>query len=270
MRAAVERFRSSARATRIFNHSINAYGYCRLRHMSSWAAEIDAVSAQYDVLVVQSAGNLSPIGPQSHPGIEDHLNAGREYPAYLCEPASRISSPAQSLQALTVGSVGYGAYSGADWRSFVPAGDHPAAFSRSGPGIWDVLKPEVVEYGGDFVRSNSGAHDVALCLQEVPNAVHCRPTPLGPHDGLHAGMPPVAWVVLSSWTGNVYRDTVVQREAPTTPTAGAVLAIANRDVHHRLWDPEIRCPLEITVERVVDEIAQLELFAFCGVAPHLP
>lgn len=235
IRAAVERFRSSARATRIFNHSINAYGYCRLRHMSSWAAEIDAVSAQYDVLVVQSAGNLSPTGPQRHPGIEDHLNAGREYPAYLCEPASRISSPAQSLQALTVGSVGYGAYSGTDWRSFVPAGDHPAAFSRSGPGIWDVLKPEVVEYGGDFVRSTSGAHDVrgsegVACPPLVRSTMY-PPGPAADRDaaGTSFAAPKVARIaarvqqVLPAHSALLYRALVVQ-SAQWPAWAGAVHA----------------------------------------------
>src|SRR6185437_11331593 len=104
------------RNTRIFNHSINAYGYCRLRYMSSWAAEIDALSTEYDVLIIQSAGNLRQTGPMPYPGVKDHLDAGRPYPEYLYEPAARVANPGQSLQALTVGSIAYGAFEVGNWR----------------------------------------------------------------------------------------------------------------------------------------------------------
>ena len=160
MRTVVERYHLGPRATRIFNHSINAYGYCRLRYMSSWAAEIDALSDEHDVLVIQSAGNINPTGPIPYPGVKDHLDAGRTYPDYLYEPSARVANPGQSLQALTVGSIAYDAFETADWQSFATAPDGPSAFSRSGPGIWDVIKPEVVEYGGDFIRTNNQPADV--------------------------------------------------------------------------------------------------------------
>lgn len=160
MRTAVERYHLGPRTTRIFNHSINAYGYCRLRYMSSWAAEIDALSNQHDVLVVQSAGNIRPTGPMPYPGVKDHLAAGRTYPEYLYEPAARVANPGQSLQALTVGSIAYDVFEAGNWRSFATEPDFPSAFSRSGPGIWNVIKPEVVEYGGDFIRTNNQPTDV--------------------------------------------------------------------------------------------------------------
>ena len=147
LRAAVRRNHEGPRGTRIFNHSINATSGCRLRHMSAWAAEIDSLSEAYDVLIVQSAGNLRINGAPTQPGVRDHLVAGRDYPKYFAEPSSRIANPAQSLQAITVGSVGYGAAANGDWASFGPEPGHPSAFSRSGPGIWNVIKPEVVEYG---------------------------------------------------------------------------------------------------------------------------
>lgn len=160
MRTAVEMYHFGPRTTRIFNHSINAYGYCRLRHMSSWAAEIDALSNEHDVLIIQSAGNIRPVGPMPYPGVKDHLDAGRTYPEYLYEPAARVSNPGQSLQALTVGSIAYDAFVAGNWQSFATAPDFPSAFSRSGPGIWSVIKPEVVEYGGDFIRTNNQPTDV--------------------------------------------------------------------------------------------------------------
>ena len=81
------------RTTRIFNHSINAYGVCRMRYMSSWAAEIDALADAHDVLVIQSAGNILPTGPVPYPGVQEHLAAGRTYPDYLVERAARIANP---------------------------------------------------------------------------------------------------------------------------------------------------------------------------------
>ena len=59
IRAVVKRYNEGPRATRIFSQSINASAGCRLTRMSAWAAEIDALSESYDILVIQSAGNLS-------------------------------------------------------------------------------------------------------------------------------------------------------------------------------------------------------------------
>jgi len=223
MRTIVEHFHFGPRATRIFNHSINAYGACRLRYMSSWAAEIDALADVHDVLVIQSAGNILPTGPQPYPGVQDHLAAGRTYPDYLCERAARVANPGQSLQALTVGSVAYDAFEQGDWRSFAIAPDWPSAFSRSGPGIWDVIKPEVVEYGGDFIRSNNQPPDVqgggipAACPELVRSTL-ATPGPAVDRDatGTSFAAPKVARIaselqrVLPNATTLLYRALIVQ------------------------------------------------------------
>lgn len=160
LRAAIERFNDGPRQTKIFNHSINARGYCRTRYMSSWAAEIDQLCNERDVLIVQSAGNLPIQGAAPFLGIVDHLIAGREYPQYLYENAARIANPGQSLQALTVGSIAYDVAESGAWRTFATQTNDPSAFSRTGPGIWNVIKPEVVAYGGDAVRTNNDPPDV--------------------------------------------------------------------------------------------------------------
>jgi hypothetical protein len=160
VREVVERYHLGARHTRIFNQSINASSYCRLRHMSAWAAEIDMLCEQYDILFIQSAGNLRIWALNPQVGIRDHLTAGRDYPAYLYEASARVANPAQSLQALTVGSVGYGRLESGDWHTFARESGYPSAFSRSGLSIWNVIKPEVVEYGGDAVRTQNVPPDV--------------------------------------------------------------------------------------------------------------
>ena len=171
MRAIVSHYHQGRRHTRIFNHSINAFGACRTRHMSAWAAEIDYLSAEHDVLVIQSAGNLKPTNPPPRSGIREHLEAGRNFPDYLCEDSCRVANPAQSLQALTVGSVAYGAFEGDGWTSFARESGHPSAFSRSGLGIWNVIKPEVVEFGGDDLKTAAAPPDVSTPI----HAKECYP-----------------------------------------------------------------------------------------------
>jgi hypothetical protein len=178
LRKAVERFNDGPHQTRIFNHSINSRSYCRTRYMSSWAAEIDQLCNERDVLIVQSAGNLPLQGAPPFLGIADHLNAGRDYPTYLGENAARIANPGQSLQALTVGSIAYAAAEQGAWRTFATHASAPSAFSRSGPGIWNVIKPEVVEYGGDAVRTNNVPTDIqvgvvpAACPNLIRSTLH--------------------------------------------------------------------------------------------------
>src|SRR5262249_4707392 len=148
------------RRTRLFNQSINTAAPCRTRHMSAWAAEIDALTEKHDLLFIQSAGNLYASAPPPFCGVREHLEAGRNYPDYLNEDASRVANPAQSLHALTVGSVAYAMFEDTGWRSLAPDATHPSAFSRSGFGIWGVIKPEVVEFGGDNLRTLSMPPDV--------------------------------------------------------------------------------------------------------------
>jgi Subtilase family len=142
--------------TRLFNLSVQRRGPCRTRHMSTWAAELDQLSFTDDVLFIVSAGNIT--GQGQHPWrltVAQHLSAGRPYPSYLLEDSSRISDPAQSCQALTVGSVCID-HLRTDTHSSFGERHQPSAFSRSGLGMWRMVKPDVVEYAGDLVQTNVG------------------------------------------------------------------------------------------------------------------
>lgn len=141
---------------RIFNMSVASRGPCRFTHMSAWAATIDKLIHDRKILFLLAAGNISSTtGRPDRPGVSEHLQAGRVYPNFLTEPSSRISNPGQSLLALTVGSVCMAEFIDADRTSFGKRG-HVSAFSRSGPGLWGCIKPDVVEYGGDFLREING------------------------------------------------------------------------------------------------------------------
>ncbi len=171
LREIVEHFRDGPRHTRIFNHSISSDRPGRAIRMSSWAAEIDLLSHSRDVLFIQAIGNLNRgHGPQGNPTIEDHLAAGRTWPDYLLEQSVRLANPSQSLQALTVGSIALETFRDGN-RSSLAGATYPSAFTRSGYGLWDSIKPDVVECGGDYAWD--GAHPARLTLppQVCPSLV---------------------------------------------------------------------------------------------------
>ena len=231
----ISHYHSGARKTRIFNHSITASTPCRTRYMSAWAAEIDSLSHTHDVLFVVSAGNLSPSGAGTMLGIRDHLIAGRVYPAYLNEASCRVANPAQSFQALTVGSVSYREFNDPNWRSFAPGAAHPSSFSRSGHGIWNSIKPEVVEFGGDNLVSTTTPPNIGTpshgreCYPELVRSTMHSPGPAYDRDdiGTSYAAPKVSRIaaklaeVLPDESCLLYRALIVQSARWPEWTRGA-------------------------------------------------
>lgn len=109
--------------------------------MSVWAATMDGLSWNRDALFVVSAGNTLR-------GTITNEVQSRGYPDLLFCSTHGITNPCESLQAITVGAVAVGGREG-DWRSIAPH-SWPSSYTRSGPGIWNTIKPEVVEYAGDW------------------------------------------------------------------------------------------------------------------------
>jgi hypothetical protein len=161
--------------TRIFNHSITAGTPCRNQYMSAWAAEIDNLMWQHDILFVVAAGNL-PIDRRignSRLSVKDHIGNGNTYPDYLLENSCRVPNPAQSFQALTVGSISSSTFRELS-RSSIAQTDYPSSFSCSGLGIWDSIKPEVVEYGGDLVADGGTPPNLSTPPEVCPELVRSR------------------------------------------------------------------------------------------------
>ena len=145
--------------------------------MSPWASAIDKLSYENDILIIQSAGNiLCRSGNNARPSVKDFINADKQYPDYLYEPSSRISNPAQSLSALTVGAISHTDKLQGDWNSFGDKND-PSAFSRTGLGIWDTIKPDVVEYGGDYVYDNIQNPNISTQKETSLNLLRTTNTP---------------------------------------------------------------------------------------------
>lgn len=137
----------------VFNLSINSKVPFRKKHMSSWAATIDSLIHNSRVLFIISAGNIS------RQDIRNYFNTGINYPDYLTNPLCGLANPAQSSFGLVVGSINHSFYEDENWKSLGAEFDI-SAFSRIGNGIWEHIKPDVVEFGGGFVSSKNGVNSI--------------------------------------------------------------------------------------------------------------
>lgn len=161
--------KKASRKSKIFNHSIAEISACEIKHMSPWASEIDLQIYENDILFIQAAGNIYDNT------IKDYYNEGICYPKYLFDERSRIANPAQSMHALTVGSICCADYETED-EVCIGKTNEPSAFSRSGAGIWNSIKPDVVEYGGTWVKNKNGAEVRLTTPAEVcPELIRTSP-----------------------------------------------------------------------------------------------
>jgi hypothetical protein len=147
--------------SKIYNHSIGERKpFTDIAYMSPWAAQIDKQSYDRDILFIQAAGNI----PEDI--IKALIQAGHQYPKYLGHELSRLANPAQSLQALTVGSVSNSDFETED-KIAMGKSTEVSSYSRIGPGIWDTIKPDVVEYGGTHAINKVGSDVYLTTPQEV-------------------------------------------------------------------------------------------------------
>ena len=115
----------------------------------AWAQTLDHLATQLDLLIVVSSGNqtrLASLGP----AVLDR------YPAYLLEADSRIIDPATAANVLTIGSLAHSNGISDDDIDYVGVRsvceiNQPSPFTRSGPGIRGMIKPDLVDYGGTAV-----------------------------------------------------------------------------------------------------------------------
>jgi Subtilase family len=106
-----------------------------------------------NLVFVISAGNFP-----YEPGSGEHLRT--DYPNYLITEEARIIEPATSAIALTVGSLSLGSGSlqyaeDAQRNVIAKVQGYPSPFTRSGFGVDGMIKPDVVDFGGDLVVDGS-------------------------------------------------------------------------------------------------------------------
>lgn len=104
---------------------------CVDNQVSDFAIALDKIQEEFGVLFVNCAGNVR-VAPL------------RTWPAVPASEIDRIVAPADSVRALTVGSVAHKANN----RTLAKPGE-PSPFSRRGPGVAFMPKPEVCHYGGN-------------------------------------------------------------------------------------------------------------------------
>ncbi|MBC2580584.1 S8 family peptidase [Clostridium sp. DJ247] len=122
---------------KVWNLSLGSIIECSLNKFSDFGIALDSIQKEYDILIVKSAGNCK------------NFLSGK--------PVSRIARGADSVRALTVGSI-------AHEKSVNDLSDlnHTSPFSRIGPGPMNIIKPELVHYGG-----NAGIKNGKLCFSGV-------------------------------------------------------------------------------------------------------
>lgn len=118
--------------------------------VGTWAATLDELARELDVLIIVSSGNRSPRGGNR---LEQAVT---EYPRYLLEDANRFFEPAGALNVITVGALAHGEGLDPDRANDVRVRPitllhEPAPFSRIGPGPGGATKPDVVEIGGTLI-----------------------------------------------------------------------------------------------------------------------
>ena len=152
---------------RAVEYFINAYPNCKVINFSlgdprlvfregqkqfSLAALFDKLAYEYqhkNLVFVISAGNYNY-------EAESHELALRDYPHYLLSDEARVIEPATAAIALTVGSLSAGTENAqypddAGRRAIARVNGYPSPFTRTGFGVDGMVKPDVVEFGGDFV-----------------------------------------------------------------------------------------------------------------------
>lgn len=115
-----------------------------------WAAALDGLARELDILIIVSAGNRSNLTASFGDGIV------AAYPHFLAEPESRIIEPATAAIAVTVGAIAHSNGLAEDDDELagvrpICALEEPSPFSRGGPGVLGMIKPDFVDFGGNAV-----------------------------------------------------------------------------------------------------------------------
>ncbi len=128
------------------------------RYQMRFAAVLDELARRHqdrEVVFIVAAGNIA------RPSLGETSEVIAGYPASLLNEQSRITDPASSALALTVGGLSAGLIDGvqtADRIAVLVSGQagNPSPFTRTGPGLNGAIKPELVEEAGDYYGDAAG------------------------------------------------------------------------------------------------------------------
>lgn len=125
-----------------------------------FASLIDELAFTFpNVVFIVSSGNKNP--KEIYHSVQEIVDS---YPAYLLTDDFKIINPATSALAITVGSIagapriGSERYGAEQIKTSIATEHQPSPFTRTGFGINGMIKPDLVEYGGNLVIFET--HDV--------------------------------------------------------------------------------------------------------------
>jgi hypothetical protein len=117
----------------------------------AWAEMLDQLSRQLDIVIVISAGNVSRPQINQFLSREDLMEKCRDQ---LFQLEHRLIDPATSALSVTVGSITRfdepEVISNRAGRLSVGKKDYLSVFTRIGKGVNKAIKPEFVDYGGNY------------------------------------------------------------------------------------------------------------------------
>ncbi|CAK7055197.1 S8 family peptidase [Tissierella sp.] len=118
---------------KIWNISLGIEKFVCQGTMSDLGIFLDYIQDRYKVQIFVSSGNLNQLPLRTWP------------PQGTMGERDRIISPADSVRAITVGSIAL-----YDSEDSIVKCNEPSPFSRRGPGSNYIVKPEVVDFGGNI------------------------------------------------------------------------------------------------------------------------
>lgn len=115
-----------------------------------WTAILDTLARELDILIIVSAGNRDDLTATYNDKIL------QSYPNLLLDHASRLISPAIGVNILSVGAIANSnglADEDMDMVGVQPicSKEEPSPFTRCGPGVRNMIKPDFVDFGGNAV-----------------------------------------------------------------------------------------------------------------------
>lgn len=148
---------------RIFNLSAgNGESIYQGGRQFPWASMLDDLSRELDIVIVVSAGNVSNPLINEFSSRDELMQKSRDQ---LFAPEHRLIDPATSALSVTVGSITRSA------EPALPRGvmgnplsagqkDYPSVFTRIGKGVNKSIKPDFVDYGGNYsLRQIAGGNN---------------------------------------------------------------------------------------------------------------
>lgn len=117
----------------------------------AWAEMLDQLSRHLDIVIIISAGNVSDPRIDEFDSRDALIEGCRNQ---LFQPEHKLIDPATSSLSVTVGSITRfdepEVIPNRGVRLSVGAKNYPSVFTRIGKGINKAIKPELVDYGGNF------------------------------------------------------------------------------------------------------------------------